>query len=1088
MLYENSHQLGLPIIKKLYSLFLILVFLILPCKSYGDDLDYWNWRSPDYPVADYNGVATNGTAFVAVGERGTMVHSTDGISWTQVSTGLSWQSAINDITYGNSKFVAVASGSTVLTSTDGVTWALRSSINATAINYVNSMFVAVGAGFISKSVDGINWSTTSVSDTFYNVSYGNGIYVAVGLFDAIWTSTDATNWTEQTSDNPTKRWYGVTYGNGVFVIVGGENPSTSMILTSVDGVTWSTQTIPNFDILRDVIYDGSNFIATGWQQRIYSSTDGYSWTSVNRFGSNIGLNGNAYSGSTFVSVGDKGTIYSSTDVVDGATWTSRTQASSRNYEVVAHDGTQFVAAGYPNRVATSVDGKTWNHTTGTGLTDTSYDMVYANSMFVIAANGGRIFTSTNGINWTLRASGTTSLLEDITYDNSMFVAVGMNGTIVTSSDGINWTVQTSGVSAHLEGVSYGNSAFVAVGYSGVVLTSPNGVTWTEQVSGIAINLYDVTYGNGLFVASASNRRMFTSPDGVTWTQRSLPGSVGMVTAIEPVLFSGSTFLVSDIFGYVSTSEDGITWAHRYSTGVSGLRNATSGNNSFVLVGNSGMIIQSGDEFAPVTTPSHSSGMFEDNFDVTLLCDDTVIGVGCSATYYTLDGSEPDTGSTVYSTAITISADTTLKYFSVDNNGNSETPDTRIYTLTNNPPVPTASDIYCDMNYSCNTQVYHNDVDSGDSHSYSVTTLASFGSASVDGSGYVTYTPDADYTGSDYFVVTVTDSGGLSGTVGINVSVEGVSLPAGDTGTPGIGRNDGGSDGDNLDTFSGNPVVDMEFVFSVVFKDSSGNVPQSAMLYLTNRTSPNLSDYFTYDLICTGDYSVGAQCSYSTVLPPSAVNNFHFEIVRNDGTLFRYPSAGDTTGPQVEMLNNYAMLSVARDIDSAILDSSGGFDCTTAYRWVSNGLSKKSGNKGAYELVDSDNPLKAGEAYFVEKASCGAGYVPELPIYSNLAAPSHEIILEPGWNIISNPYGGRVMLKDIRVQKGADPAVTWAEAVDVPNEWVLNGIYYSNGVDWGSTYTLNSSGGAPDAELVPWLGYWIYLKKDDDTYKLIFTKP
>jgi hypothetical protein len=86
------------------------------------------------------------------------------------------------------------------------------------------------------------------------------------------------------------------------------------------------------------------------------------------------------------------------------------------------------------------------------------------------------------------------------------VAVGSRGIILTSPDGVNWTVRTSGTSdgawptglfvavgqtsspprteldaeRPLHGVTY---VFVAVGPYGTILTSPDGVSWTRRTSG-----------------------------------------------------------------------------------------------------------------------------------------------------------------------------------------------------------------------------------------------------------------------------------------------------------------------------------------------------------------------------------------------------------------------------------------------------------------------------------------------------------------------------------------------------------------------------------------------------------------------------
>jgi photosystem II stability/assembly factor-like uncharacterized protein len=58
--------------------------------------------------------------FVAVGDRGTILTSTDGATWTPRTSGTTeW---LRDITFGNNQFVAVGFNDTILTSPDGTTW------------------------------------------------------------------------------------------------------------------------------------------------------------------------------------------------------------------------------------------------------------------------------------------------------------------------------------------------------------------------------------------------------------------------------------------------------------------------------------------------------------------------------------------------------------------------------------------------------------------------------------------------------------------------------------------------------------------------------------------------------------------------------------------------------------------------------------------------------------------------------------------------------------------------------------------------------------------------------------------------------
>uniref|UniRef100_UPI001FE1A936 choice-of-anchor U domain-containing protein n=1 Tax=Thermus islandicus TaxID=540988 RepID=UPI001FE1A936 len=81
---------------------------------------------------------------------------------------------------------------------------------------------------------GIAWTLrTSGGHSLYDVTYGNGLFVAVGSPGAILTSPDGQSWTARKSGT-TNQLNGVTYGNGTFVAVG----EGGTILTSTDGVTW----------------------------------------------------------------------------------------------------------------------------------------------------------------------------------------------------------------------------------------------------------------------------------------------------------------------------------------------------------------------------------------------------------------------------------------------------------------------------------------------------------------------------------------------------------------------------------------------------------------------------------------------------------------------------------------------------------------------------------------------------------------------------------------------------------------------------------------------------------------------------------
>jgi hypothetical protein len=95
-----------------------------------------------------------------------------------------------------------------------------------------------------------------VTARLFGVAYGNGTFVAVGGLGTILTSTDGVTWTSETSGINYHLW-GVTYGNGTFVAVGDDGT----ILTSTDGVTWTSETSGTNYNLEGVTYGNGTFVA-----------------------------------------------------------------------------------------------------------------------------------------------------------------------------------------------------------------------------------------------------------------------------------------------------------------------------------------------------------------------------------------------------------------------------------------------------------------------------------------------------------------------------------------------------------------------------------------------------------------------------------------------------------------------------------------------------------------------------------------------------------------------------------------------------------------------------------------------------------
>ena len=264
--------------------------------------------------------------WVAVGERGTILNSQDGINWVEVDspTGETLHGLAFD---GQGSWVASGQSGAVLLSADAQNWSLQSSGNRDALwgaGYEGGQWIITGGnGRIITSPDGTAW--TSVNGTFsftlFDIAYNRSTLFAIagdsGLAARILTSPDAVAWTQEppTPLNP-EGLYGITYGDSQWVTVGDKGT----ILTSTDPLSrsWDEQSSETAVDLRDIVYTDSDFyVVVGREGTILTSTDALTWT-PRASGTTYDLWGIAYDGSgQYIAVGEEGVVLSS---ADGLSW------------------------------------------------------------------------------------------------------------------------------------------------------------------------------------------------------------------------------------------------------------------------------------------------------------------------------------------------------------------------------------------------------------------------------------------------------------------------------------------------------------------------------------------------------------------------------------------------------------------------------------------------------------------------------------------------------------------------------------------------------------------------------------------------
>lgn len=275
------------------------------------------------------------------------------------------------------------------------------------------------------------YNAVGAAPDFRDVSYGAGVFVAVGLGGAIYSSPDAVTWTIRTPPN-TPDYSDVAYANGRFVVVGTVTGSgTQPVAYSDDGITWTLPATPFSATRTGIAYGNGVWVAVGNQEVSVSSNNGATWTTTT-----------------------------------GITALLLTQG-------VSFGNGLFCAVGFSGSIATSSDGVTWTGSLISGAA-TLRDIAFGNQKFVAMDSGGRIFTSANALTWTQQRDADGDVWRTITYGNGFFVAFADTSggdNVMYSIDATAWIKPTGIPNYAWYGSTYGDGKFVAVGSSGATMFS-----------------------------------------------------------------------------------------------------------------------------------------------------------------------------------------------------------------------------------------------------------------------------------------------------------------------------------------------------------------------------------------------------------------------------------------------------------------------------------------------------------------------------------------------------------------------------------------------------------------------------------------
>ena len=315
----------------------------------------------------------------------------------------------------------------------------------------------------------------------------------------------------------------------------------------------------------------------------------------------------------------------------------------------------------------------WTGATGTA----TYDRVTAVTLTASPA-GGSGFGG-----WSGDCTG-TSLTCAVTMDRIRNVGAGF--TDITAPTGT--VTYAGGAYATGSAVTLSLSASDATGISAMRYSGVDGGPWTElsYAEALSWNLgttegpktiyvqfkdnagnWSQSYGYTLMLDMTAPVLSVTGPGDESYTNQAVVLVTGTaadgLSGLKSLTVNGTPVVVqSGSFSYALTLSDGANVIRTVATDNAG--NAITDTRTVTL-----------DTIAPETLANPSGGTYGTVRSVTLTANET------ATIYYTLDGTEPTTSSSVYGTPIPVTSSLTLKYFAKDLAGNAETIKSQVYTLT-----------------------------------------------------------------------------------------------------------------------------------------------------------------------------------------------------------------------------------------------------------------------------------------------------------------------------------------------------------------------------------------------------------------------
>jgi len=277
-------------------------------------------------------------------------------------------------------------------------------------------------------------------------------------------------------------------------------------------------------------------------------------------------------------------------------------------QIVYGNGTYLALTINPPTLFRSADGKDWSRVfTGPNVlgTDTVFNsgqrpvLAFGAGRFVMAADSGQLFSSSDGLSWTTINLGTRVNFHDVEYFNGVFNLVGDSLSYYTSTDGLSWTRVNTNVGSpgdYYDQVVSGNGYLVLdvihidtfpVQIECRSTTGPQGPWLADTLRGDAGGTF--RFLNGHFYKLGLTK---ISTDAHSWTTVLLKGST--ISTFDAFADSGKVYLLTTFNNtdappgiILPTSDNGVTFGDSVFVTIAGEHGAYFNHNYYVY-GTSGL--------------------------------------------------------------------------------------------------------------------------------------------------------------------------------------------------------------------------------------------------------------------------------------------------------------------------------------------------------------------------------------------------------------------------------------------------------------------------------------------------------------------